>query len=58
MKKKCKHHKDKKLGYIAWHEWAEQMTKDGHKQTQCPDCKHYFFACEMGVKPKGMEYGS
>lgn len=25
------------LGYIAWHEWAEQMGKT-HRQEPCPGC--------------------
>lgn len=24
-------------GYLAWHEWAEKMSKT-HKQKRCPTC--------------------
>jgi hypothetical protein len=27
-------------GYLAWHEWAEQMTKT-HRQIRCPGCGLY-----------------
>lgn len=27
-------------GYIAWHEWAEEMTKT-HRSTRCPGCRLY-----------------
>lgn len=27
-------------GYLAWHEWAEQMSKT-HKQRKCPGCGLY-----------------
>lgn len=43
------HHKpmSKKLGYIAWHNWAEQKILKGHVQKQCANCKLWFFKCEM-----------
>lgn len=25
-------------GYLAWHEWAEEMSKT-HKQKRCPGCR-------------------
>ncbi len=45
----CKKHKpmNKKLGYVAWNEWADLKTRRGHIQRQCPDCGYYFFKCEM-----------
>lgn len=39
---KCCEHgevQNNKLGYIAWHEWADEQQKQGIKQTQCPNCK-------------------
>lgn len=51
MIKRCAYHKDKTLGYINWHYWAEKMTKKGIKQAQCETCKLWFFPQEMG-KPK------
>ena len=27
-------------GYLAWHDWAEKMTKT-HKQVRCPVCTLY-----------------
>jgi hypothetical protein len=35
---KC-NHKPKKQpeGYIAWHEWADKMSKT-HRQEKCPCC--------------------
>ena len=44
--KTCKH-KPKRLGYIAWHYWAERMAKSGYRQKQCPICRKWFFDCEM-----------
>lgn len=26
------------LGYVAWHEWAERMTKLGNRQKKCDTC--------------------
>jgi hypothetical protein len=43
----CRQHKPKKLGYVQWCNWAEAMTKQGKKQTQCPKCKLWFFEEEM-----------
>lgn len=43
----CDHHKPKDLGYIAWHNWADEMAKKKIKQTRCPHCKLYFFPEEM-----------
>jgi len=43
----CEHHKKSLLGYVAWHEWAAQMIKDGHTQKKCPHCNRFFFEEEM-----------
>ncbi|HSG30471.1 MAG TPA: hypothetical protein VLB82_02890 [Thermodesulfobacteriota bacterium] len=45
----CENHKpmNKKLGYVAWQEWADRKTRQGHIQRQCPKCNLYFFKCEM-----------
>ncbi len=43
----CKTHKPRKLGYSAWHAWAEKMNKRKSFQSQCPVCKFWFFKCEM-----------
>lgn len=44
----CSHHRpmNEKLGYVAWHDWAERKTKQGHIQKQCPDCGRWYFKCE------------
>lgn len=43
----CNHKpKNKELGYLEWHEWAENKIKRGAKQTQCPKCKMWLFKCE------------
>lgn len=44
----CSSHKpmNKKLGYAAWHDWADRKTRQGHKQKQCPECGKWFFRCE------------
>lgn len=45
----CKKHKpmNKKLGYVAWHDWAEKKDKMGHKQKECPECGRLLFKCEF-----------
>ena len=45
----CKKHKlmNEKLGYVAWHDWADKKTKMGHKQKECPICGRYLFKCEF-----------
>jgi len=43
----CSHNPmNEKLGYIAWHEWADRKTRQGHKQKQCPICGKWYFKCE------------
>jgi len=39
----CSRHKPKQLGYLQWHDWAEQKTKRGAKQKQCPECGRWYF---------------
>ena len=29
------------LAYLAWHRWAEMMTKRGFVQEKCPHCNLY-----------------
>ena len=53
--KKCNWHKPKNLGYIAWHDWAEEMTRKGFKQTQCAQCLHFFFKEEFGNPKKELK---
>lgn len=43
----CKKHKPKQLGYLAGHDWAYKMTKQGKKQTQCNKCGRWYFEAEM-----------
>lgn len=45
----CKEHNpmNKKLGYVAWQEWAELKTKRGHIQRQCKKCGKWLFKCEQ-----------
>lgn len=33
----CVPHTPSPSGYLAWHEWAEQMAKT-HEQHRCPGC--------------------
>jgi hypothetical protein len=43
----CSKHKPKQLGYLQWHDWAEQKTKRGAKQKQCPKCGRWYFQEEF-----------
>jgi hypothetical protein len=43
----CKRHKPKKLGYVAWHEWAEKKYKQGKEQKQCDKCGRWYFKSEF-----------
>ena len=43
----CKKHKPKQLSYLAWHDWADKMTRQGKKQTQCTKCGRWYFKSEM-----------
>lgn len=45
----CKRHKPKsnELSYLAWHDWAEKMERNGKEQTQCKKCGHWYFKSEM-----------
>jgi len=43
----CSRHKPKQLGYLQWHYWAEQKTKRGAKQKQCPKCGRWYFREEL-----------
>lgn len=49
--KSCNFHKDVKLGYVEWHDWA--ATQDT-EQVQCADCGRWLFPCEFG-DPKESE---
>jgi len=43
----CKKHKPKRLTYLAWHDWAEKMERNGKEQTQCNKCARWYFKSEM-----------
>jgi len=44
----CNHNQmNKKLGYVAWQEWAGRKIKQGHIQRECPKCGKYLFKCEL-----------
>jgi hypothetical protein len=43
----CKKHKPKQLDYLAWHDWAEKMQRQGKEQTQCKKCGRWYFKSEM-----------
>lgn len=43
----CKKHKPKQLSYLAWHDWADKMTRQGKEQTQCSKCGRWYFKSEM-----------
>lgn len=43
---RCKKHKPKKLGYIAWHAWARKQAKAGLLQQRCYKCKLWYFPSE------------
>lgn len=43
----CHSHNQKKLSYLEWHAWAEEQTKKGLEQKQCPDCKLWLFPSEF-----------
>ncbi len=40
-------HNIKKLPYLAWIAWAEDLDKKGIRQTQCPVCKFWLFPEEI-----------
>jgi hypothetical protein len=40
-------HNIKKLPYLAWIAWAEDLDKKGIRQTQCPVCKFWLFQEEI-----------
>jgi hypothetical protein len=42
----CSRHKPKQLTYLQWHDWAENKTKRGAKQKQCPKCGRWYFRSE------------
>jgi hypothetical protein len=46
-KNKCITHKPIDLPYNKWHDWADEMSKKGIKQSQCDICKHWFFPEEL-----------
>ena len=33
-------YRDEPTGYVAWHEWAEKMSRT-HKQHSCPKCGRF-----------------
>jgi hypothetical protein len=43
----CKRHKPKQLEYVAWHEWANKMYKQGREQKQCDKCGRWYFKSEF-----------
>lgn len=43
----CSKHKPKQLGYLKWHDWAEQKIKRGAMQKQCPKCGRWYFREEF-----------
>jgi hypothetical protein len=47
----CPHHKTHNMGYVERFDWAEKQIKKGLEQTQCEECKRWYFPSEMG-KPK------
>ncbi len=40
------HHAEERLGYLEWHERAEELMKQGVKQTQCRECRLWFYPWE------------
>lgn len=46
--KPCAHHQPHNIGYIAFFDWAERKAKSGAEQSQCGECKYWFFPEEMG----------
>jgi 8-oxo-dGTP pyrophosphatase MutT (NUDIX family) len=51
---KCFDHQpdSEKLGYIQWHYKALTTYRKGERQTQCSECRRWFFSWEM-KKPMG-----
>lgn len=48
-KKMCIWHRPMKLGYIAWHDYADKrLNEDGDHQLMCKQCSHWFFPEEFG----------
>lgn len=47
--KPCETHKqkNKELGYLAWHAWADDQRKKKQKQIQCPNCGFWLFPEEI-----------
>jgi hypothetical protein len=43
----CSRHKPKRLGYLQWVDYAEDKTKRGAKQKQCPKCGRWYFGEEF-----------
>ena len=37
---KIENHTGCPTGYLAWHEWADEMSKT-HRCTRCPDCGYW-----------------
>lgn len=36
-----------KLPYMAWHHRAHEAHRRGQRQTQCSECKRWFFSWEL-----------
>lgn len=43
-------YRDEPSDYVAWHEWAEKMSKN-HHQEQCPDCGRFTIWRKGSVAP-------
>jgi len=43
----CSIHNPKQLGYLQWHNLAEQKIKRGAKQKECPKCGRWYFQDEF-----------
>lgn len=51
MPEVCEYHKPDAIDYLTFFRDAERREKLGQKQTQCPDCKRWFWRHELGKKP-------
>jgi hypothetical protein len=38
-------------GYVAWHEWAEEMHAKGYRTKRCPGCGLYKIWTPKAVDP-------
>lgn len=54
--KPCSHHAPKfSNSYLAWCDWVHEEAARGERSIQCPTCKRYYFAEEIGAaeRPEG-----